>query len=102
MTAHGSVVARIADRRVLRLIRRYLMAGLLDNGLFEASREGTPQGGPLSPLLANLVLDELDRELERVATGSCATRTTAMSMSAAKGRPAVMACLTRFIDRAST
>src|SRR3954466_11965213 len=57
--------ARISDRRVLRLIRSYLTAGVLDRGLFEASREGTPQGGPLSPLLSNLVLDELDRELER-------------------------------------
>ena len=59
------VAARIPDRRVLRLIRSYLTAGVLNNGLIEASREGTPQGGPLSPLLSNLVLDELDRELER-------------------------------------
>ena len=59
------VAARIQDRRVLRLIRSYLTAGVLTNGLFEASREGAPQGGPLSPLLSNLVLDELDRELER-------------------------------------
>jgi RNA-directed DNA polymerase len=59
------VAARISDRRVLRLIRSYLTAGVLDRGLFEASREGTPQGGPLSPLLSNLVLDELDRERER-------------------------------------
>ena len=59
------VAARIPDRRVLRLIRSYLTAGVLNNGLFETSREGTPQGGPLSPLLSNLVLDELDRELER-------------------------------------
>jgi RNA-directed DNA polymerase len=59
------VAARIPDRRVLRLIRSYLTAGVLNNGLFEVSREGTPQGGPLSPLLSNLVLDELDRELER-------------------------------------
>ena len=50
---------------MLRLIRSYLTAGALDNGLFEDSREGTPQGGPLSPLLSNLVLDELDRELKR-------------------------------------
>ena len=56
---------RVSDRRVLRLIRGYLTAGVLDGGLFEESREGTPQGGPLSPLLSNLVLDELDRELER-------------------------------------
>jgi RNA-directed DNA polymerase len=59
------VAARIFDRRLLRLIRSYLTAGVLNNGLFEDSREGTPQGGPLSPLLSNLVLDELDRELER-------------------------------------
>src|SRR5512135_497805 len=58
------VAARVSDLRTLRLIRRYLTAGVLNNGLFEASREGTPQGDPLSPLLSNLVLDELDRELE--------------------------------------
>jgi RNA-directed DNA polymerase len=61
----AAVAARVADRRLLRLIRSYLTAGVLDNGLFEDSREGTPQGGPLSPLLSNLVLDELDRELGR-------------------------------------
>ena len=49
------VAARIRDRRVLRLIRSYLTAGVLNNGLFETSQEGTPQGGPLSPLLSNLV-----------------------------------------------
>jgi RNA-directed DNA polymerase len=61
----AAVAARILDRRVLRLIRGFLTAGVLHGGLFEDSREGTPQGGPLSPLLSNLVLDELDRELER-------------------------------------
>ena len=61
----AAAAARISDRRVLRLIRGYLTAGVLDSGLFEESREGTPQGGPLSPLLSNLVLDELDRELDR-------------------------------------
>jgi RNA-directed DNA polymerase len=61
----AAMAARVSDRRVLRLVRGFLTAGVLDSGLFEESREGTPQGGPLSPLLSNLVLDELDRELER-------------------------------------
>jgi RNA-directed DNA polymerase len=56
---------RLDDKRVLRLIRAFLNAGVLENGLVEASYEGTPQGGPLSPLLSNVVLDELDKELER-------------------------------------
>ena len=56
---------RIADRTVLRLIRRYLEAGMMANGVVMERHEGTPQGGPLSPLLANILLDEVDRELER-------------------------------------
>jgi RNA-directed DNA polymerase len=60
----AAVAARVSDRRVLRLVRSFLTSGVLCDGLVEASVEGTPQGGPLSPLLSNLVLDELDRELE--------------------------------------
>jgi RNA-directed DNA polymerase len=56
---------RIADKRLLKLLRAYLHAGVLEDGLVQPTDEGTPQGGPLSPLLSNLVLDELDRELER-------------------------------------
>jgi RNA-directed DNA polymerase len=56
---------RISDKRVLKLIRRFLQAGVMENGLMSPVDEGTPQGGPLSPLLSNIVLDELDRELER-------------------------------------
>ncbi|WP_418646661.1 group II intron reverse transcriptase/maturase [Thauera butanivorans] len=56
---------RIEDKAVLRLIRRYLVAGIMDGGVAMARYEGTPQGGPLSPLLANVLLDEVDRELER-------------------------------------
>jgi RNA-directed DNA polymerase len=56
---------RIGDKRLLRLIRWYLQAGMFKNGIELAREEGTPQGGPLSPLLANLLLDELDKELER-------------------------------------
>lgn len=61
----GEVAKRIADKRVLRLIRAYLNAGVMENGLVSAMEEGTPQGGPLSPLLSNIVLDELDWELEK-------------------------------------
>ena len=56
---------RISDKRVLKLIRRFLQAGVMENGLVSPVDEGTPQGGPLSPLLSNVVLDELDRELEQ-------------------------------------
>lgn len=56
---------RIADKRVRWIVRRFLQAGVMEDGVCTATREGTPQGGPLSPLLANLVLDELDRELDR-------------------------------------
>ena len=59
------VARRVKDQRVLRLIRRYLQAGVLEGGLVSPRREGTPQGGPLSPLLSNILLDELDRELQR-------------------------------------
>ena len=63
---------RISDKAVLRLIRRYLQAGILDNGVKQERHEGTPQGGPLSPLLANILLDDVDRELER--RGHCFAR----------------------------
>jgi RNA-directed DNA polymerase len=61
----GQVAKRVEDKRLRRLIRVFLNAGAMENGLVSPSVEGTPQGGPLSPLLSNLVLDELDRELER-------------------------------------
>jgi RNA-directed DNA polymerase len=61
----GLIAKRVEDKRLLKLIRTFLNAGVMENGLVSPSVEGTPQGGPLSPLLSNLVLDELDRELER-------------------------------------
>ena len=61
----GQIAKRVHDKRLLRLIRSWLKAGVLENGLVGPTEEGTPQGGPLSPLLSNLVLDQLDRELER-------------------------------------
>src|SRR5215469_13122255 len=61
----GQIVKRVEDKRLRKLIRAFLNAGVMENGLVSPSVEGTPQGGPLSPLLSNLVLDELDRELMR-------------------------------------
>ena len=58
------VARRVKDKRLLKLIRAFLNAGVMEDGLFSDTREGTPQGGPLSPLLSNLLLDELDQELE--------------------------------------
>jgi RNA-directed DNA polymerase len=67
--SHDKLIARIetrvSDRRLLKLIRGFLKAGVMEGGLVSPVDEGTPQGGPLSPLLSNIVLDEFDRELER-------------------------------------
>jgi RNA-directed DNA polymerase len=61
----ASIAKRVEDKRLLKLIRAFLNSGVMENGLVSPTTEGTPQGGPLSPLLSNLVLDELDRELVR-------------------------------------
>ena len=64
---HDRLMARmkkeISDKRILRLVNAYLKAGVMANGVVMETAEGTPQGGPLSPLLSNIVLDEFDREL---------------------------------------
>jgi RNA-directed DNA polymerase len=59
------IARKVADKRLLKLIRAYLTAGVMENGLVSPIDEGTPQGGPLSPLLSNIMLDDLDKELER-------------------------------------
>jgi len=61
----AKIAERVGDQRLLKLIRTFLTAGVMENGLVSPVDEGTPQGGPLSPLLSNIVLDEFDRELER-------------------------------------
>ncbi|MER9580276.1 group II intron reverse transcriptase/maturase [Mesorhizobium sp. M0400] len=65
------VAARVSDKRVLKLIRAFLNAGVMEDGLVRPVDEGTPQGGPLSPLLSNLLLDDLDRELARRGLRFC-------------------------------
>lgn len=66
---HDKLMARVArrvkDKEILRLIRRYLQSGIMEDGLVKPTGEGTPQGGPLSPLLSNIMLDDLDKELEK-------------------------------------
>src|ERR1700757_4346766 len=68
----GLIAKRVADKRILKLIRGFLTAGVLEGGLVSPTEEGTPQGGPLSPLLSNLMLDVLDKELEK--RGHCFVR----------------------------
>jgi RNA-directed DNA polymerase len=90
---------RVADKRLLRIVRRFLEAGLMQDGVCVARREGTPQGGPLSPLLANLLLDDLDKELER--RGHCFCRyaddCNIYVQSQAAGER-VLASVTRFLE----
>jgi len=94
------VARRVKDKRVLRLIRRYLQAGIMDGGLVSPRTEGTPQGGPLSPLLSNILLDELDKELEqrghRFARYADDCNVYVRSEAAGKR---VMASLERFVEK---
>jgi len=100
--SHDKLIAKIAqrvsDKRLLRLIRAFLKAGVMEDGLVSPVDEGTPQGGPLSPLLSNIVLDEFDRELER--RGLRFVRYADDSNIYVRSRRAgerVMASITRFI-----
>lgn len=101
---HDILMARVArkvkDKRVLLLIRRYLQAGVMEEGLMVASVEGTPQGGPLSPLLSNIMLDDLDKELERRGHKFCryADDCNVYVRSRHAGER-VMESLTRFLEQ---
>jgi RNA-directed DNA polymerase len=101
---HDVLMARVArqvkDKRVLGLIRRYLQAGMMQDGLATQRREGTPQGGPLSPLLSNILLDDLDKELEGRGHAFCryADDANIYVRSKAAGQR-VMESLTRFLER---
>jgi len=90
---------RVADKRLLRIIRRFLEAGLMQDGVCVERHEGTPQGGPLSPLLANLLLDDLDKELERRGHRFCryADDCNIYVQSLAAGER-VLASVTRFLE----
>jgi RNA-directed DNA polymerase len=94
----AKIAERVSDKRMLRLIRTFLRAGVMEGGLVNPVDEGTPQGGPLSPLLSNIVLDEFDRELER--RGLRFARYADDSNIYVRSRRAgerVMASITRFI-----
>ena len=67
----SKIAKKVKDRKLLLLVRRYLRAGVMSNGVVSASEKGTPQGGPLSPLLSNIMLDDLDKELERRGHAFC-------------------------------
>ncbi|MBF0523731.1 MAG: hypothetical protein HQK56_01395 [Deltaproteobacteria bacterium] len=100
---HDILMSRLAryigDKRLLGLIRRFLEAGMMQDGVCVTRREGTPQGGPLSPLLANLMLDDLDKELEKRGHKFCryADDSNIYVRTLAAGRR-VMASITRFLE----
>lgn len=90
---------KIDDRRVLRTIRRYLEAGMMAEGVISPRTEGTPQGGPLSPLLSNILLTELDRELERRGHAFCRYADDCNIYVKSKGAgERLMASITRFLS----
>ena len=91
---------KVKEKRVLTLVRRYLQCGIMENGIVKTSQEGTPQGGPLSPLLSNIILDDLDKELER--RGHCFCRYADdcnIYVGSQKSGKRVMKSVTAFLEK---
>jgi RNA-directed DNA polymerase len=94
------VVRKVKDKRVLKLIRRYLEAGLMEGGVVSARTEGTPQGGPLSPLLSNILLTDLDRELEKRGHRFCRYADDCnIYVGSQRSGQRVMTAITTFLER---
>jgi len=94
------VSRKVKDRRVLRLIRRYLTAGMLEGGIVSPRVQGTPQGGPLSPLLSNILLDEFGKELERRGHAFCRYADDCnIYVHSRRAAERVMTSLTRFLEQ---
>ena len=94
------VARKVKDKRILTLIRRYLQSGIMEEGTVKASLEGTPQGGPLSPLLSNILLDDLDKELERRGHSFCRYADDCnIYVSSRKSGERVMESITAFLEK---
>jgi RNA-directed DNA polymerase len=94
------VARKVKDKRALKLIRRYLQSGIMDGGLVMQRTKGTPQGGPLSPLLSNILLDDLDKELERRGHAFCRYADDCnIYVRTERSGKRVMESITRFLEK---